>query len=107
MAPGPNTPTSWLSRTLSSAMVALVSGQKLAVGIGDLQDCRVLDVAHRAPGGEAPIVRIERCKQWVERIVQKRLFARIAVIESFCIGALVVGQGLPSVEQFVDGGLES
>ena len=33
MAPGPNTPTTWLSRTLSSAIVSLFSGQGLAVGL--------------------------------------------------------------------------
>src|SRR3954453_2539730 len=91
MAPGPNTPTTWLSRPLSSAIVLLVSGQGLAVGVSDLQDCCVLDVAHRAAGGEAPIVRIEGGEQRVERIVQERLFARITVVESFRIGALVVG----------------
>src|ERR1700694_1226059 len=102
MAPGPNTPTTWLSRTLSSAIALLVSVQELAVGVLELQDCRVLDIAHRAAGGEPPIVRIEGGEQRVERIVQQRLVARIAVVETLCIGALVVGQRLPGVQQLVD-----
>src|SRR5437016_3218802 len=102
MAPGPNTPTTWLSRTLSSAIVSLVSGQELAIGVSNFQDRRVLDIAHRAAGGEPSIVRIEGGEQRVERIVQQRFVARIAVVETFCVSALVVGQRLPGVEQLVD-----
>src|ERR1700730_14416361 len=102
MAPGPNTPTTWLSRTLSSGMVLLASAQELAVGIGDLQDCGVLDIAHRAAGGESSIVRVEGGEQRVERIVQQRLVARITVVEALGIGALIIGQRLPGIQQLVD-----
>src|SRR5436305_13517645 len=61
------------------------SGQRLAVGIGDLEDCRVLDIAHRTAGGKPPIVRIKAGKQRIEGIVQQRLVARIAIVEALCI----------------------
>src|ERR1700731_901896 len=102
MAPGPNTPITWLSRTLSSAIASLALTQWLAIGIGDLQDCRVLDIAHRATSSESPIIRIESGEQRIERIVQERLVARIAVVEAFGIGALVIGQRLPGVHKQAD-----
>ena len=49
---------------------ALVSGQGLAVGIGDLQSRRMFDVAHRPARGEPPVPWIKGCQQRIKRIMQ-------------------------------------
>ena len=58
----------------------------------------MFNVAHGATGGEAPIVRIESGEQWVKWIVQKSLFARITVVETFRVGTLIISQRLPRIE---------
>jgi hypothetical protein len=78
------------------------SAQNVAVRVHHLERCGVLDVAHRASRREATMGGREAVEQRVERIVQQRLVARLAVVELAARRGLVVRRCGPVPQQLLD-----